>query len=237
MTRPMGEMDDSLFHKIIKDGKEIRASLFAPCLNGEPFVFPRIWEWLDYMEKEKVSVGLYTNAELMDVDRLIRYNNIRYVHCSFNGATEETYNKVMRGPKFEIAKNNIKELIKRAKFKTMVLFIEVEENTHEVELFRKMWGKSLIRGRFINYAGARHSKLEKQGDKKPCYSILNKMAILWDGRVVPCCMDYNGSQIVGDVNTQSLADIWHNTYWMRKKHRNLEFDIPLCKDCNYNLKI
>ena len=43
MTRPKGEMSDELFYKIIKEGKEIKDSVFIPFLNGEPFVFPRIW--------------------------------------------------------------------------------------------------------------------------------------------------------------------------------------------------
>ena len=91
MTRPRGEMSDELFRKIIKDGKNIRKSFFVPFLNGEPFVFPRIWEWLDYMEAEEVRVHIYTNAELMDVGRLLKYRNISCICCGINAASKETY--------------------------------------------------------------------------------------------------------------------------------------------------
>lgn len=47
MTRPQGEMSDELFHKIIEEGKKFRKAHFVPFLNGEPFVFSRIWGWLD----------------------------------------------------------------------------------------------------------------------------------------------------------------------------------------------
>lgn len=238
MTRPMGEMSDELFHKIIKDGKEIRNSFFVPFLNGEPFVFPRIWKWLDYMKDEKVRIHLYTNAEFMDVDRLIKYPNISCVCCSVNAATKETYDKVVRGPKYEAVKANIENLIKKAPetgFRVFVSMVIVDDNKHEVDMFKKIWGKNAIFGEFKNWAGARHDKLERTGKRKPCWALLNTISILWDGRVVPCCMDYDGKLILGDANKQTLTEIWHQSYWMRKCHRKLDFDMVPCKDCNHNI--
>ncbi len=235
MTRPMGMMSDELFHKIIKDGKELKPKFFEPFLNGEPFVFPRIWEWLDYMEKEGVQVVLYSNAERLDVDRLIKYKNIRYVNCSFNAATKETYDKVMRGPDYETSKKNIQDLIKKAPFWVKVSMVVTEDNQHEVEEFKKMWGwrRKKIRP-FLNWAGARSSTVAKTGRKLPCYSLLNQMTILWDGRVVPCCMASNAEMVLGDVNKNTLKEIWDSYEWFREKHRNLDFSTPICAGCNYN---
>lgn len=234
MTRPMGEMSDELFYKIIKDGKDMGIKFYSPFMNGEPFVFPRIWQWLDYMEKEGVWVSLYTNAEFMDVDRLVKYKNIHYVNCSVNAATKETYDKVMRGPKFETVKKNIDALFKKARFMVRTSFITADENVHEVELFKSMYRRKKVNW-FANWTGDRHSSLERKGDRGPCYVLFHQMFILWDGRVVPCCMDYDGKQILGDANKQTLKEIWKNTSWMRDKHKRHEFDVPVCKNCNYNV--
>jgi len=235
MTRLMGEMSDDLFHKIIKDGKEMGIRRFSPFMNGEPFVFSRIWEWLDYMQKERVSVSLFTNAEYLDVDRLIKYKNIEYVNCSLNAVTKETYDKVMRGPDFEACKRNAENLMKNAPFRTRVSFVKCDDNIHELEEFKKIFPKNKVCG-FANWTGDRQAKVARKGKKVPCWVLLNQIFILWDGRVVPCCMDYNGKQILGDVNKNSIKEIWDSYAWMREKHQNYEFDIPVCSKCNYNVK-
>ena len=234
MKRKMGEMSDELFHKIIKDGKEINASFFLPFLNGEPFIFSRIWEWLDYMRDEGVQVGLYTNVEYLDVDRIVKYPNIRYINCSVNGATKETYNKAMPGPDFDVVESKVHDLIAKAKFRVQVSMVVNDDTIGEIDMFKKKWGRKAFVRSFKNWGGDRQSVGEKEEVKKPCWSLMNSINILWDGRVVPCCMDYDGKMILGDANENTLKEIWHQSVWMRKRHRNLDFDMVPCKTCNYN---
>ena len=234
MTRPMGQMSDELFHKIIKEGKELGITTYLPFLNGEPFIFPRIYEWLDYMEKEGVRVILYTNAELMDVDRLIKYKNIDLVNCSFNGATKETYEKVMPGLDYDIAKKNIEDLIAKSKFRIRVTMVVVDENVKEKALFRKMWGERTYFAYYNNWGGKKPREIEATGIQRPCVKIFNNTTILWDGRVNLCCMDYDGEVIFGDLNKEHLKDILEKMMEIKKRHKKLDFDMPLCKNCNAN---
>ena len=235
MTRPMGTMSDTLFHKIIKEGKEMGIRIYSPFLNGEPFVFPKIYEWLDYMLKEKVLVSLYTNAEYLDVDKLLTYPNIWKVNCSFNGATKETYEKVMGLYNFEKTRDKIKDLINRAKFGVSVSMVVNEDNVHEKRLFREMWGDKAKICYFVNWGGDKHSTFERKGIQVPCYHLLHDITILWDGRVNLCCMDYDGKVILGDLNKQTLKEIIGNIELLRIRHKVLDFNMPLCKDCNLNV--
>lgn len=235
MTRPRGEMSDDLFYKIIKEGKEIRRSFFVPFLNGEPFMFPRIWEWLDYLKAVGVRVHIYTNAERMDVGRLIKYRNISCICCGVNAASKEIYDTVVRGPDYEVVKENVRDLIKQARCKVYASMVVVDENRHEVEAFKETWGQYAIFGEFKNWGGARHDPIEKTGARYPCWALLNTMSVLWDGRVVPCCLDYDGKQILGDANRQTLTEIWHQSHWMRKRHRRLDFSMEPCRECNHNI--
>lgn len=109
------------------------------------------------------------------------------------------------------------------------------KNKHEVEMFKKQWGENAIFGEFKNWGGVMHDKIEKTGERVPCVSLLNSLTILWDGRVVPCCLDYDGKLILGDANKQSLGEIWHQTAWLRDKHRKLDFSMEPCKNCNQNI--
>ena len=234
MTRPQGQMGDELFHKIIKEGKEMGVKSYSPFLMGEPFVFPKIWEWLDYMEKEGVFVSLYTNAEYLDVDRLLKYKNISYVNCSLNATTPETHKKVMGISNWEKVKKNIGRLYKEAPFSVHVSFIRCDENVNEVEEFKKQYHRRRI-GMSGSWTNVIHNSQEMNGKKKPCFVLLSQMFILWDGRVTPCCMDYDGKMVLGDANKQSLKEIWNSYKWMRDKHRQGKWDeIEICKTCNYN---
>jgi radical SAM protein with 4Fe4S-binding SPASM domain len=235
MTRLMGSMSDTLFYKIIKDGKDMGVKQYSPFLMGEPFVFPKIWEWLDYMEKEEVEVSLYTNGIYVDIDKLNRYKNIRYLNFSINAATDETHTKVMRGPKFDVAKKKFEYALKTAKFPVRASFVVIEENVHEVETFKSMFKKTEVTG-FANWTGDRQSALARKGEKVPCWVLFHQMVVLWNGTVVPCCMDYDGKQVLGDANTQTLKEIWHNSSWMRTKHANYDFGTYVCRNCNYNVK-
>ena len=142
----------------------------------------------------------------------------------------------MRGPIFEVVEEKVQDLIKKASFPVYVSMVEVEANTHERAEFKKKWGKRAMFGEFKNWGGARHDKLEKTGERVPCMSLMRAITILWDGRVVPCCLDYDGKQILGDLNTQSLDEVWKKSLWMRERHKKLDFDMDPCQNCNQNIK-
>ena len=233
MTRPMGEMSDELFYKIIKEGKEMGVRDYSPFMNGDPFVFPRIWKWLDYMEKEGVRVALYTNGQFIDVERIVKYKNIKYLDFSINSSNKETHKKIMRGPDFDTVKKNYEKACKTAKFMVRASFVTVQDNVKELDEFKKIFPRYTVCG-FANWTGDRQDPLARTGKKVPCWVLFHQMFILWDGRVVPCCMDYNGKQIMGDVTKQSVSEVWKQSEWLRDKHRKFEFDTPVCKNCNYN---
>jgi radical SAM protein with 4Fe4S-binding SPASM domain len=235
MARRGGEMSDVLFHKIIADGKDFKRPYFLPFLNGEPFAFSRIWEWLDYMQDQGVPVSLTTNAELIDPVRLAKYDNIREVCCSVNAATKPTYDRVMRGPDFEKVIYNVKKLQEMAKFRVSVSMVVVAANQHETFQFKAFWGKYASLGEFKNWGGLRHDDLERQATRIPCPSLFQGLFILHDGRVVMCCLDHEARLVLGDANTEKLSDIWRRAKAIRRKHRALDFDYEPCRDCNQNI--
>jgi radical SAM protein with 4Fe4S-binding SPASM domain len=68
-----------------------------------------------------------------------------------------------------------------------------------------------------------------------CNAFWNYITITWDGKVLICCLDWDAKYIVGDVNKNSIEQIWNN-----KKYRSFRRmvlngkvkDIPLCKRCD-----
>jgi len=57
--------------------------------------------------------------------------------------------------------------------------------------------------------------------------------ITWDGRVVPCCFDKDGSYVMGKVDDQTLGEIWKNEKYQAFRDRILKdrTQIDICKNC------
>ena len=44
---------------------------------------------------------------------------------------------------------------------------------------------------------------------KVCPQIFKSMQINSDGRVIPCCIDFKTANLIGDLNKESVKNIWN----------------------------
>ena len=68
-----------------------------------------------------------------------------------------------------------------------------------------------------------------------CRALDTHVAILHDGRVVACCLDYSGQITLGNIQETSLAEILESSL-ARELHEGFtqnELRHPLCKACSY----
>lgn len=68
-----------------------------------------------------------------------------------------------------------------------------------------------------------------------CRALDTHVAILHDGRVVACCLDYSGQITLGNIQETSLADILEAPLAreLREGFAQKELRHPLCKACSY----
>ncbi len=66
-----------------------------------------------------------------------------------------------------------------------------------------------------------------------CYLPWHSVNILWDGRVVSCCRDYNGIYVLGDLKKDSLKKIWNGkpARALRKELASGNVKNSLCAPC------
>ncbi len=73
-------------------------------------------------------------------------------------------------------------------------------------------------------------------EQKYCKNPFVQMYITAEGKAVLCCADYKREVIFGDVNNQSLKDIWncdkYEEYRQELKKGNRK-NLKLCRTCNY----
>ena len=68
-----------------------------------------------------------------------------------------------------------------------------------------------------------------------CRALDTHVAILHDGRVVACCLDYSGQITLGNIQETSLAEILESPLAreLREGFAQNELRHPLCKACSY----
>ncbi|MCL2015880.1 MAG: SPASM domain-containing protein [Defluviitaleaceae bacterium] len=69
---------------------------------------------------------------------------------------------------------------------------------------------------------------------KICPEVFGKLSVDWDGQVTACCADYDGNMIIGDINKNTIAEIFHSDIAenYRQILRKREFTkIRQCNSC------
>lgn len=249
--RPVGFMSFNLFKKIIDEAKRYGPMGFSLHKDGEPLLHPDLFRMIDYIKNSdsRNIIYLTTNGILLDegkTKRILELGVDRF-NVSIGAARKETFKKIKGIDGLEKVEENTRhfiELKKEGRYKTeiRVQIIKMEETIDEIEEFKNKWKKYPVKidiWNFLNWGGAREDKTGFGIEPKkryPCYALWFSPAINWDGQVSPCCMDWDKKLIIGDVNNQSLSDIWQGK--KLKNYRRLHLQgkhnqMPVCDKCNY----
>ncbi len=118
---------------------------------------------------------------------------------------------------------------------------KARENVAELEAFYDGWLRS-VGSVCIGAAGHFARQLDDHSVMKmaprprtACRRLGSRCLVLADGRVAACDQDFKGRHTVGNLNEQSLAEIWAAAAFcrLRDSHQRDEFDVtPLCAACD-----
>lgn len=263
MNRREGYMSNELVKKILDDCNN-QVPYIHYHLNGEPLLDSRLPDIIKYGRQKNPNSkhAIFTNGSLLGKrsDELLCDGGLLdEIYISFDGGDKETYEKHRVGLIFDDSLNSIRQFItKRNELncKTVIhpLMVITKYNEHTTEQFSELWKgylrlvnkndtsscisscDSAIFAGQMNWAGAIENISNQQYPKfDRCPYLFNyHLFILYDGRVVMCCMDYDGKSIVGDANTENLHDISNGVKYneLRKLYDDKQWDkLPLCDKC------
>ncbi len=82
---------------------------------------------------------------------------------------------------------------------------------------------------------AENSRDPQQIVRGTCHALDTHVAILHDGRVVACCLDYSGQIALGNIANQSLPEIFDSPTArnIREGFEKHELRHPFCQSCSY----
>ena len=205
----------------------------------------------DEKAKQTVESGL---------DRLI---------ISIDGTTQNVYEQYRIGGKLDKVLEGAKNIVKwkkELKSKTPFVFFQflvVKPNEHQIEEIKKMGaaiGVDQVRfktaqvydyetdpnnlipsnNKYSRYKKDKNGNTQiKSGLQNHCWKLWHSNVITWDGIVVPCCFDKDATHQLGNLQTQSFKDIWHNANYaqFRKELMSSRKNIDICSNCSEGLNV
>jgi len=256
MKRKVGSMSMKLFKKIIEEAKDYQDFIILHGM-GEPLLDEHIVERIDSAEDNGIRVNISTNGAFLNEAnaRKILDSKLSEIILSVDTTTVEIYSQIRTKGDFEKVKANFHRFMQiknkefpESKLKTMVQFIKMDDNISEIEVFKKEWipeKPSEIRIKPFSTFGDQHRQItelaareyryqpKKVKIRPPCYYLWKSVFVQWNGEVVPCCRDYDSRIVLGDLNKQTLLEIWQGGEMTKLKEEHLKgrFNNGLCDNC------
>lgn len=249
--KKIGTMKMDLYKKIIDNCHKLNIKSVTLSFFGEPLLDPSLIEKIKYAKSKGIRVSFFSNASLLNENwaRKLIESGLDNINISFDAYSKETYEKIRKGLKFDIVRNNIKRLLSLKKEMgrdnpdVNLIFVEMNENAGEIKNFYKDW-KSQVDNISVlnmrNWAGEINKSSSKSfhfnsSQRAPCALIWQKMIIDWDGDVVLCCDDWSHSYPLGNLKKQTIEEVWNGERIkkVRDLHKSGKFGgVPLCAKCN-----
>ncbi len=250
LERPKGFMDLGLYRRIIDQIPH--AELVFPYFLGEPLLHKDIYEMIKYSKSKGLYTSISTGGKLLN-----EYNchklvdaGLDHLQMSLHATTQEGYEAIDSKADFEVLLENIERFlaINKGRIDFYISIINIDAGTKEWKKFAEEWKKKGAKVRFKFFTDWNsekeairrfsHLRPRQKSDIYPCDWLWTQFHILWDGRVVPCCFDYDGTHILGDAGKETIKSIWNGPAYkqIRQAHLTDGSSIKLCAKCNRRKK-
>lgn len=248
-------MNDTLFENIIEKCSSCPSLLrIMPYLMNEPLMDSKIVKRINHIKKRVpwADVHILTNGTLLGenlTDELL-VSGLDWIGFSVHANRDETYKNITGLRNFSFIREKILRFIDKASRTRTDDFIEIkiikagdilsEEEKEETIDFWKNQGVKRIVYHDIYLSRAGNVDKESIISHKYIYGCKTVWAneilsILFNGDVVPCCMDWGRINILGNVDKISFKDIWQGIEYVKfRKMCQGEIASPddfICKCC------
>jgi radical SAM protein with 4Fe4S-binding SPASM domain len=247
MDRGLGDMSLELFESVMS---QISGSTEFLALHhfGESLLHKGLPDAIKIAKEHGVKAGLSCNPPSLLPKRAsaILEAGITNLVLSLDSLDPGVYKAIRgRAARMDVADRNLRELVRLREeggFETNITMqmISMRANQREAEDFLSYCEEigvdrgvviRLERWDFDDETVESIGEHTSPGYTAPCTRPWKSVAVLWDGRVVPCCHDYNGELVLGDLRTQTLEEIWNKPRARLFRERHTE--MAICAKCAF----
>ena len=241
MERKQGIMDMALFTKIVDECAALGIGHVRMHNYGEPFVDRALVEKVRYAKQKRIpQVGMISNGSLINeaAARGMIDAGLDAINISVDASGKEVFESTRIGLKYDKVIANIERLLAlreqsgRRRPKLILSFVR-QNNSAEEQHFIAHWRQKADKIHVTdlhNWAGT----LNQESDVRfPCYRPWLTFTVLWDGRVSLCCADFDGREVLGDLRTSTIKDIWNGPAYRKVRRAHLDHGGPaICQSCD-----
>ncbi|GEM_PF-793144 len=245
-------MDMDVFEKSLIEAKRLGRNKVSLFTINEPLIHPNLEDIFKLMRKHRMTTGISTNGLVLGkkLDLLYSYTDVvRGIRFSVDGATKEIFEKIRKPGKFDKLIENMdyfhKEYKKRPYFALQMSSMVTKDNQHEMAYHLKFYSKYLplenIGIYLINGLSLDNSYFFESSSfpsfierKDNCQMLMNGLInVNSDGNLTPCCRDYDGDLVYGNIKDGNIEDLSNNKkiQSFRQQHLNGIPPTKLCANC------
>ncbi len=259
LSRGNGFLDYTLAGKI---ADELGGFVLSAWLSfqGEPMLHPDFFRITDLFARMNPVIA--TNGHYLDRERCIGLADspLKKIIISYDGVSSATYGIYRRGGDHELVSEGIRRLAatireRHSGLRIVLQFLLHRGNEHEVRAAAAFAGsvgagfrtKSMqvldparagewvspddLRARYVRGDDGGWQPAGSPG--RGCLRMWTSAVITSDGEVVPCCFDKHAVHPMGNLNSQSFAEIWRSRRYrdFRAAVMRSREAVDICRDC------
>jgi radical SAM protein with 4Fe4S-binding SPASM domain len=207
--------------------------------GGEPFMNKNIFTYINDLRLLGIKkIKMNSNCSLMgkeESEKLIK-SGLTDLYCSFDGRTEEENNNYRVGSNFQRDSENVLYLLSLIKKNNSNMHVTIWNTVlcskDEVmdNKIPSLSAPAYLINRFKDYQnfvnimsvpaqvwfGYDETKspfeivMEPEIETKQCNEVFDKINVLANGDVVPCCNDVQGKCVFENIKNKSIFEIWNS---------------------------
>ena len=258
--RPEIHMPEKLFKKLIDEcalKKKIKTMFFFK--DGDPVLAPKLPAFIKYAKEKKAAEHLMIatsgNALNAELSKKLILSGLDEISFSIDALTEEKYKQIKQTEFYGKVLKNIFEFVrireglnqKKPQINAKILYTDMV--SEDIDLFIRMWinvADTVVVDKELNIWDGSNKRVTDlinnmdnynfsvPEDRFPCNRPWYMACIHVDGKVGVCPEDWNQNMIIGDLNNDTLENIWNGDKLREIKRAHIEGDyknLDSCRNC------
>ncbi len=250
---PKYTLTPELTEKIMTECQEHAMPSIGIGMHSEAFVHKGALDVIKAaVDADIMDLWISTNGVLLteEVADFLVEQQIPRLLVSLDAATPDTYTKIRGKNELETIEKNLDYLLRKKETAgsqlpiLRVSFCVQDENKNEVDSFMKKWKdradwvdlQEIYDVQYVDEVDEDGAKTEEAAqlvpDRVHCAYPFHRLGVVSNGDVTPCCSFYGMNLVLGNVENESLEEIWKGEKINRIRNELITGNLnPVCKAC------
>lgn len=250
-------MDENMALRVLQEAYDCGVRDLGLYATGESFLVKNLAQ---YIVKAK-EIGyqylfITSNGALATPQRAkpVLDAGLDSIKFSISAGTRETFKEIQGKDDFDLVIENLKWISNYRKesglnYRIYVTMVYTDKTKSEVEILRDIvipyideWDPHTLTNQCGNmYENNEIGEIPEsnprgRGTTQVCFQPFKGFTITAEGYISACVLDYSKDLIVGDLNKNSLQEIWESEVYknFRQQHLNKDLKGLICQNCIHN---